>query len=62
MTSATHHITHDMTHLDLKSDDYNGTDQLQVGNEQGLHISKTGTSSLHSLSHSFLLNDILFVS
>ncbi|KAA8518196.1 hypothetical protein F0562_015670 [Nyssa sinensis] len=34
-TGATHHITHDMANLNLKSDDYDGTDQLQVGNGQG---------------------------
>ncbi|KAA8515147.1 hypothetical protein F0562_018326 [Nyssa sinensis] len=60
-TGATHHITHDMANLNLKSDDYNGTDQLQVGNGQGLRISKTGNSSLHSSSHSFVLNQVLLV-
>ena len=29
-TGATHHITHDMANLNLKSDDYTGTDQLQL--------------------------------
>ena len=60
-TGATHHITHDMANLNLKSDDYTGTYQLQVGNGQGLHISKTGTSSLHASSHSFVLNQVLLV-
>jgi histone deacetylase 1/2 len=60
-TGVTHHITHDMANLNLKSDDYTGTDQLQVGNGQGLHISKTGNSSLHTSSHSFVLNQVLLV-
>ena len=47
--------------MNLKEDEYTGTDQLQVGNGQGLHISKTGNSSLNLSSHSFLLNQILYV-
>jgi hypothetical protein len=50
-----------MANLNLKSDDYTGIDQFQVGNDQGLHISKTGNSSLYTSSHSFVLNQVLLV-
>ena len=45
----------------MKDEDYAGADQLQVGNGQGLHISKTGNSSLNISSHSFPLNQVLYV-
>ena len=60
-TSATHHITPYMANLNLKSDDYTDTNQLQVGNNQGLYISKTGNSSLYTSSQSFVLNQVLLV-
>ncbi|KAA8516956.1 hypothetical protein F0562_017226 [Nyssa sinensis] len=46
-TGATYHITHDMANLNLKSDDYNGTDQIQVGNGQGID---EGTPGRHANS------------
>ena len=60
-TGATHHITHDLNNLNIQNEDYTGSDQVQVGNGQGLLISKTGNSLLHTSSHSFALNDILLV-
>ena len=54
-------MTHDLSSLNIKDDNYTGADQLQVGNGQGLHISKTGTSSFHISSHSFRLNHVLYV-
>ena len=60
-TGATHHITPDMANLNIKNKDYTGSDQVQVGNDQGLHISKTGNSHLHTPSHSFILNHVLLV-
>ncbi|KAA8530762.1 hypothetical protein F0562_005470 [Nyssa sinensis] len=34
-TSATYHVTNDLNNLNLRNDDYQGTDQVQVGNGQG---------------------------
>ena len=54
-------MSYDMAHLNLKSDDYNGSDQLQVGNGQGLRISKTGSSFLSTPFSTFALNHVLLV-
>jgi len=43
-TGATNHVTADLANLNLHTDGYTGTDQLHVGNGQGLPISHTGTS------------------
>ena len=43
-TGATHHFTNDANNLTLQKSDYDGPDSVQVGNGQGLQISKTGTS------------------
>ncbi|KAF5447766.1 hypothetical protein F2P56_033290 [Juglans regia] len=60
-TGATHHLTNEMTNLTLRNDDYDGTEQIQVGNGAGLRITKTGSSTLSTNSKSFLLQQILLV-
>ncbi|KAF5445394.1 hypothetical protein F2P56_034445 [Juglans regia] len=34
-TGATHHLTNDLANLNLRSEDYNGTDQIHIGNGAG---------------------------
>jgi len=60
-TGATNYVTTDLANLNLHSDDYNGTDQLHVGNGQGLPIRHTGTSQLSFLHATFLLKHLLHV-
>lgn len=60
-TGATHHITvtSDLANLTLQSE-YHGNDTVQVGNGQGLSISHTGSSLIHTPYSSFQLNNILY--
>lgn len=60
-TGATIHITSDLNYLDLHSEPYNGSDQVQVGNRQGLNIFYTSSSLLYSFSKALFLNNILYV-
>jgi hypothetical protein len=60
-TGATHHFTNDANTLTLQKSDYAGADSVQVGNGQGLQISKTGTSKISTPSSTFVLNQVLLV-
>ena len=59
-SGSTHHVTNDSNNIQNPAI-YTGPDQLYVGNGQGLHISSTGSSSFHSNSAHFKLNNILHV-
>jgi histone deacetylase 1/2 len=61
VTGATHHLTNDLTNLNLRHDDYDGTEHIQVGNGAGLRITKTSSSILSSSSKSFVLQKQLLV-
>lgn len=37
-TGATHHLTNKVNNLNLQREDYDGADQIQVGNGAGLQI------------------------
>jgi hypothetical protein len=58
---ATNHVTLELENLNLHSDGYIDTDQLHVGNGQGLTISNTGSSKLIYPNASFLLTNLLHV-
>jgi len=60
-TRATHHFTNDANILNLQKFDYAGADSVQVGNDQGLQISKTRTSKISTPSSTFVLNNVLLV-
>lgn len=60
-TGATHHLTNDITNLNLRSEDYDGADQIHVGNGAGLQISKIGSSTLSTSTTPFILNQVLLV-
>jgi hypothetical protein len=61
-TGSTVHLTNELSNLNMHAEDYTGTDQIQVGNGQGLHISNSGRGLLptphviftYSLSFMFL--------
>jgi hypothetical protein len=43
-TRATNHVTSELANLNLQAEEYNGSDQLRVGNGQGLVIKHLGSS------------------
>lgn len=58
---ATSHITSNLNNLTLNANTNIGPNQVQVGNDQSLHILHTGPSILYSSMKSFFLNNILHV-
>ena len=60
-TGATHHLTNEMSNIQLTQEDYTGHDQIQVANGAGLKITRSGKSTMSSPSKSFILNQILLV-
>jgi hypothetical protein len=60
-TGATNHVTSDLGNLNLQAEEYNGSDQLRVGNGQGLDIKHLGSSKLHYPHVSFTLQNLLHV-
>ena len=58
-TGATHHLTNSSNDLNLQRNDYTGSDSVQVGNEQGLQISKIGSSKITTPYTIFLLSQVL---
>ena len=61
MDSATsHNITSDLVNLSIHSE-YDGTDQVVIGDGSGLQVTHVGSMTLPSASKSFKLTDILCV-
>jgi len=60
-TGATNHVTSDLGNLNLQAEEYNGSDQLRVGNGQGLDTKHLGSSQLHYPHVSFTLQNLLHV-
>jgi hypothetical protein len=60
-TTANSHITSDFTQLQAPAT-YYGTDQLFIGNGQGLPITYTGKIALPSTTSSIMLHNTLCVS
>jgi len=58
-SGASHHVTNDSTNYTSKSN-YNGAEQVKLGNGTGLSITHIGSASLSSLSNSssFVLNKV----
>lgn len=56
-SGASHHITNDLQNLSLHSD-YEGTNDIMIGNGKTLPITQIGSTSLHAPSKSFQLNNI----
>jgi hypothetical protein len=68
--AATNHMTSDLSNLNLQSEEYNGYEQVRVGNGQGLNIAHIGTSNLlykhnlclpHMLHVLKLTNNLIYV-
>jgi hypothetical protein len=58
-TSASHHVTSDPNQLNFRSEEYDGLDQIQVGNGTRLAIKNIGTSILSPPN--FILCNVLHV-
>jgi hypothetical protein len=59
-TAATNHMTSDLSNLNLQSEEYNGHEQVRVGNGQTLNIAHIVTSNLLD-KHNLCLPHMLHV-
>jgi hypothetical protein len=60
-TAATHHLTNDLSNLNMQSEEYTGNEQIRVGNGQGLDIIHFGLASLPTAKKNFSLKSLLHV-
>jgi len=60
-SGASHHITSDLANLNLKAEEYTGSDQLRVGNGIGLSIHHIGNAQLSTPTLPFTLYNVLHV-
>jgi hypothetical protein len=60
-TAATHHLTNDLSNLNMQSEEYTGNEQIRVGNGQGLDILHSGLASLPTAKKIFSLKSLLHV-
>ncbi|KAF5455059.1 hypothetical protein F2P56_024673, partial [Juglans regia] len=60
-TGVTHHLTSDLSNLNVTVEAYTGLDTIRVGNGTGLNITHLGTSKLSTPTLSFLLHNVLHV-
>ena len=58
---ASHHITSDLANLNLKAEEYGGSDQICVGNGTGLSNKHIGTTQISARSFKFQLNNVIHV-
>ena len=58
---STHHITHDLANLNVRANEYQGLDQIRVGNSKILPIKHIRTSQISTTHPSFCLNNVLHV-
>jgi hypothetical protein len=56
-----HHVTNELSKLNVRADDYIGPNHLQVGDGQGLKILHTGLANLPSNNQNFCLSSLLHV-
>jgi hypothetical protein len=58
--AASHNITGDLANLSVHSE-YDGTDEVVIGDGSSLRVSDIGSLAFHSPTHTFHLNDTLCV-
>jgi hypothetical protein len=58
-TGSNVHLTNELSNLNMHAEDYTSTDQIWVGNGQGLHISNSGRGLLPTPSCNFHLFSLL---
>ena len=59
-STTSHHITGDLTNLSIHNE-YDGTDEVILGDGSGLTVSHIGYLELHSPNRTFILSDTLCV-
>ena len=59
-SGVSHHVATNLSNLSMHSE-YDGTDEIAVGNGNTLSITHTGSTKLSTSSKSFLLQDVLCV-
>jgi hypothetical protein len=60
-SGATHHLIADLANLNVRANEYQGQENIRVGNGTGLPIKHVGTTHILTPSSSFQLNDVLHV-
>jgi hypothetical protein len=60
-SGATHHVTFDLQNLNIRSEDYTRSDQIHMGNGNGLSIHHISDTLFSSPNASFLLHNVLHV-
>jgi hypothetical protein len=60
-TGSTNHLTNNLSNLNMRAEEYHGTDQIKVGNGQGLDILHTGLAQLPTSQRNFSLPNLLHV-
>jgi hypothetical protein len=60
-SGATHHLTFDLSNLNISSEDYTGSNQVHMGNGIDLSIHHIDDTLLSSPNASFLLHNMLHV-
>jgi hypothetical protein len=53
-SGASHHLTLDLVNLNIIAEDYNGSDQICVGNDTGLSIEHIGNAKIFTPTSHFL--------
>lgn len=59
-SGASHNLTSDLNNLSIHSE-YNGTDEVQIADGSGLHISHIGSATISHPSRNLLLSNVLCV-
>ena len=59
-SGASHHVIADLNNITLHAP-YDGSDDIVIGDDIGLHITNSGTTSLSTSPNSFILHDVLCV-
>ena len=60
-SSATHHLTSELANLNVKAEEYSGSDTIRVGDGNGLPIHHIGTTQITTPSLKLQLNNMLHV-
>lgn len=61
-SGATHHVISDLSNLNMKVEECNGSEQIQMDNGNSLPVTHHGTTSLPTPQCFFLLHNVLHVS
>ena len=61
-SGATHHLTVDLANLNVRANEYQGSNQIRIGNGLGLSVKHISSTKLSTPTSSFILHDVLHVS